>query len=108
MLQVSSHGYVTFSGRTAFTAPARFPLRHPLVSVICPFWANLDQTASGAVYYRSVTSSSQIDKEIRKYFISAKNFTTKWALIVTWEKVGYFEKHADKASMDYNNMLIII
>ena len=82
----------------------RFPFKHSLLSVICPFWANVDLTASGAVYYRSVTSSFQIDNEIRKYFIDAKTFTTKWALIATWQQVGYFERHADKVSVNYNNM----
>ena len=62
----------------------------------------MDQTISGTTYYRSIRSSSQIDKEIRRYFSYAKDFTTKWALIATWDKVGYYNRHADKASIKYN------
>ena len=68
--------------------------------MICPFWSDLDQTVSGTTYYRSVSSSSHIDNEIRRYFSYARNFTTKWALIATWEKVGYYDRHADKASVN--------
>ena len=73
--------------------------------MICPFWANVDQSVSGTTYYRSISSSSQVDKEIRKYFSYANNFTTRWALIATWERVGYYNKHADKVSV-YCNIAI--
>ena len=61
----------------------------------------MDQTVSGATYYRSISSSSQIDNEIRRYFSYAAGFTTRWALITTWDEVGYFNRHADKASRVY-------
>ena len=59
----------------------------------------MDQSVSGTTYYRSVSNSSQIDNEIRKYFSYAKDFKTRWALIATWEKVGYYNRHADKVTM---------
>ena len=68
--------------------------------MICPFWANVDQTLSGFTFYRNVSSSSQIDNEIRKYFSNTASFTTKWALIATWYGVGYYNRHADKASVN--------
>ena len=73
--------------------------------MICPFWGSVDQSVSGTTYYRSISSSSQIDEEIRKYFSYANHFTTKWALIATWERVGYYNKHADKVSV-YCNIAI--
>ena len=106
-IQVSSHGYVTFNGRSAYLTPVSFPFDNPLLSVICPFWANVDQRISGTTYYRSISSSSQIDTEIRRYFSYAKDFTTTWALVATWDKVGYYNRHADKASVNYNNMYYI-
>ena len=67
----------------------------------------MDQSVSGYTFYRNVSSSTQIDNEIRKYFsYSASDFTTRWALIATWYQVGYFNRHADKASINYNVTLI--
>ena len=84
-----------------------FPFRHNLLSVICPFWANVDQSVSGTTYFRSIISSSHVDSEIRKHFSNAESFTTRWALIATWYRVGYYNQHADKASVHYNTTVMI-
>lgn len=89
------NGYLS-SSASAFPAIYRFPARHHLLSLICPFYANVDTTSSGAVYYRRTSGSAAIDNEIRRYFSSAASFTASWVLIATWYNVGYYNNHADK------------
>ena len=95
-LQVSLNGYLSFNYWSVFSTPVRFPFKHVAASLICPFWANVDTTTSGAVYYRHVGRSAVIDSEIRRYFSNAAGFTATWILIATWSNVGYFSSHADK------------
>jgi len=96
ILQVSINGYLSFSSRSAYSTTVGFPFKNPGVKLICPFWANVDTTAGGAVYYRDASGSTTIDNEIRRYFRSAASFTSTWVLIATWQNVGYYDNHADK------------
>ena len=100
-LQVSSNGYLSFSSRSAFGTPVRFPFKHTLASLICPFWANVDPSGIGQVYYRYASGSTAINNEIRKYFSSAAGFRATWVLIATWYNVGYFDRHTDKVRCSY-------
>ena len=90
------NGYLSFSSRSAYPAPVGFPFKHSALSLVCPFWANVDTTAGGTVYFRNASGSTAIDNEIRRYFSSAASFTSTWVLIATWHSVGYFDSHADK------------
>ena len=98
---MSSNGYLSFSSRSAFGTPVRFPFKHTLASLICPFWANVDPSGIGQVYYRYASGSTAINNEIRKYFSSAAGFRATWVLIATWYNVGYFDRHTDKVRCSY-------
>ena len=75
------------------------------MAFIAPFWADVDtRDGLGTVFYRNVTDQetlSQIKKIVsnsKAGFRLAARFNPKWALIATWEEVGYFNMKGDKVS----------
>ena len=91
---------------TPFT-PRDFPLNNTILSgidwgaVVAPYWYDVDTRGigSGRIYYKDVTRGSDpdligvIDSLATPYLCG---FNTIWALIVTWDHVGYFPVLADK------------
>ena len=76
------------------------------MAFIAPFWADVDTRGGlGTVFFRSTTNETTLAaiKEIvsnsKAGFQFFAQFYPKWALIVTWEEVGYYEKHGDKVSL---------
>ena len=75
------------------------------MAFIAPFWADVDtRDGLGTVFYRSVADQetlSQIKNIVSNskagYRLAAR-FNPKWALIATWEEVGYYERKGDKVS----------
>ena len=75
------------------------------MAFIAPFWADVDtREGLGTVFYRNVTDQetlSEIKDIVSKSkagFSLAARFNPKWALIATWEEVGYFNMKGDKVS----------
>ena len=75
------------------------------MAFIAPFWADVDtREGLGTVFYRNVTDQetlSQIKKIVsnsKAGFRLAARFNPKWALIATWEEVGYYDRKGDKVS----------
>ncbi len=70
-------------------------------AVVAPYWYDADTrgNGSGRIYYKDVTRGSDpdltevIDTLATPYLCG---FNTIWALIVTWDHVGYFPVLADK------------
>ena len=61
--------------------------------LIAPFWADVDTTNGGVVYYRETQDlaiRTRVSDEIRKYFVRQRKFTAKWVLIVTWMNVAAY------------------
>ena len=74
-------------------------------ALVAVFWADVDITGEGGgnVWYRTVTQHqdrillqriSTSAKEYHPEYPRDMSFT--WALIVTWDHVGYNKKHTDK------------
>ncbi|XP_033119207.1 sushi domain-containing protein 2-like [Anneissia japonica] len=60
--------------------------------IIAPFWANVDATSIGSVYYRedrTQTTLQRVSDDIRQYFVLASDFTANWAFVVTWVGVTF-------------------
>lgn len=82
-------------------------------ATLAPFWADVDTTASGRVVYIAVTRSenisltSLIDSTVTSSLAKLEDFTTSWALIVTWDHVGYFGSNRDKVEI-YNSYRLTI
>ena len=76
-------------------------------ATLAPFWADVDTGGSGRVVYKAVTRSenisliSAIDSAVASSLAKLEDFTASWALIVTWDHVGYFSKNSDKVGADW-------
>lgn len=84
--------------------------------MIAPFWADVDTRLGaqfddsvpssqdndsdvGRVWYREVVDEQllvRVQTDIRAAFIQHANFTPSWMFIVTWDEVGYYNRHKDK------------
>ena len=61
------------------------------------FWADVstEGNQSGLIYYKSVTAGTDEDllNDINKYITaglpSMRGYQATWALIITWDRVGY-------------------
>ena len=70
-------------------------------AVVAPYWYDVDTRGirSGRIYYKDVTRGSDpdligvIDSLATPYLCG---FNTIWALIVTWDHVGYYSVRSDK------------
>ena len=77
------------------------------MAFIAPFWADVDtRDGLGTVFYRNVTDQDTLS-EIKKIVSTSKagirftaRFNPKWALIATWQEVGYYNMKGDKVSRD--------
>ena len=75
------------------------------MAFIAPFWADVDTRGGlGMVFYRNVTDQETLS-DIKKIVSNSKaghhlaaRFNPKWALIATWEEVGYYSTNGDKVS----------
>ena len=66
---------------------------------VAPFWADVDTTNAGDVWYRQSTSQTLLNKanmQIRDAFPLLTQFTANHLIIVTWDHVGYFDSKMDK------------
>ena len=74
---------------------------------IAPYWADVDLTGTGQVYYRQTKNPvllARVTNEIHRAFPSSKNSTVVNLLIVTWADVGYYYKHTDKVTFIMCNL----
>jgi len=93
-VQIRDDGVISFGGRYSVRGPLSFPL-----SVIAPYWADVDTRGTGDIYYRQTTDPSLLARatsEIRTAFSNSQNLTIQNLLIATWYKVGYFSQNSDK------------
>ena len=66
---------------------------------IAPFYANVDITGTGNVFYRQTADTNLLMRatnEIQSAFLASTNASIKNLLIVTWNDVGYYRNHTDK------------
>ena len=72
---------------------------------IAPFWADVDtRDEHGTVFFRGATDEETL-KSIRNIVSSSQagsdlvaRFNPKWALVATWEEVGYYNMKGDMVS----------
>ena len=72
---------------------------------IAPFWADVDtRNEHGTVFFRGATDQETL-KSIRNIVSSSQAgsdlvaiFNPKWALVATWEEVGYYDRQGDMVS----------
>jgi len=96
--QVNENGVISFNSpynvRTPFIPP--FGTRQ---AIIAPYWADVDLSGTGQVFYRQTTDPSLLARattEIRAAIPRALNVTITNLLVATWSKVGYYYRKTDK------------
>ena len=72
-------------------------------AVVAPYWYDVDTrgNGSGRIYYKAITRGTDTDLIEEIDYLAASHlygFITTWALIVTWDHVGYYSQFANKAS----------
>ena len=80
-----------------FWTPGPLPIDGP--QFITPFWADVDLTGTGQVYYRQTNDTvllARANNEIQAAFAMSENVNITNLLIVTWDAVGYYSGRTDK------------
>ncbi|XP_050979918.1 sushi, nidogen and EGF-like domain-containing protein 1 [Labeo rohita] len=87
---VNNNGHLTFDGPLSQAKPINF--QSYLRDIIAPLWIDMDNTVSGTISYRQVTSGKLLlaaTDNINQYFPNLK-FSASWLFIATWDKVPYY------------------
>ena len=69
---------------------------------MAPFYADIDTSATGEVWYRQTTDQALLDRanmQIRNAFPLQPQFTATNLIIATWDHVGYFDGKSDRVSI---------
>ena len=82
-------------------------------AVVAPYWYDVDTrgNGSGRIYYKDVTRGTDVDliEEIDSLATPHLcGFTSTWALIVTWDHVGYFSERSDKVQSPRLSLCICV
>ena len=106
--KVNNNGLISFVFANEGYTPEEFPLNDTFFNapLIAPYWADVDTTGTGNVWYRQTSDEEEITK-VRGIVANAfpslqKDFlATQVLFIATWDKVGYFFSGTDKVINNY-------
>ncbi|XP_052468083.1 sushi, nidogen and EGF-like domain-containing protein 1 [Carassius gibelio] len=96
---VNNNGDLTFDGPLSQPKPSNLQ-RQLDREIIAPLWTDMDNTVSGTISYRQVTSGRFLlaaSNNINQYFPNL-NFTASWLFIATWDKVPYYNNLQSRCS----------
>lgn len=96
-LQLSNNGVISFTQPITHYSPEEFPVDYPAVA---PFWADVDTTAVGAVWYRVTTDPEivlLISGSVEQHF-NVEGYFPYEVAVVTWDHVGHFSESTDPVS----------
>ena len=99
-IKVNNNGLLSFGKAVSAYTPRSFPLDddHQLIA---PYWADVDTREAGTVWFREVNDSALLNRLGRDIHANVDNifsFQPTSALIVTWDRVGYYSAHYDLVS----------
>lgn len=98
-LQVYTNGVLSFGEPFIFNCcPWMFPL-YGDYQLIAPFWADVDTTGTGDIWYRETTDANiltRANEDVLIAFPHYENYQSKSVFIVTWDGVGYYDNHTDR------------
>jgi len=104
-LYVNTNGLISFDTGVRTFTPIPFPLRN--ITVVSPYWTDIDTRRGGDVYYREILNISSLNSlgyEIRRSFSSFYSFKPTWAFCVTWYQVANYNGTFDlNVSSPINN-----
>ena len=89
---MNTNGVISFLGTMSTYTPTPFPLESRK-RLIAPFWADVDTTNGGDIWYRETTNSTllqMVSQEISTVFPEQHKFQATWVFIATWSNVAFF------------------
>ena len=92
-MQVNNNGIITSDKAYTRYTPDHFAIIAEKVSMIAPFWADIETSRLGTVFFRTTTNSTLLaraDEHVHNKSDSYRNFKTKELVIITWDRVGYW------------------
>ncbi|XP_050415090.1 protein mesh [Patella vulgata] len=96
-LYVNNNGVISFLKELKDYKPSDFPLKDE-TPIIAPFWADVDVTKGGRVWYREDTHPHSLHRatsEVNKFFPNERNFQATWIFIATWDHVCFYGAAGD-------------
>ena len=94
---MNNNGILSFGEPIGQFTPQSFPLGDGRM-IIAPYWADVDTTGTGTVWYRETSEASLLTRakrEIQTAFVDQMFFEPTTLFIATWDHVGYFNSHTD-------------
>ena len=90
--QVNTNGILSFQSAFTFATIRMFPLLAN-ISLIAPFWGDVDITRFGNIFYRETSNTTLLQRaqdQLQGLFLSSGNFTPTTLFIATWDRVAEF------------------
>ena len=89
-LQLYDNGYLGIGGGSPSKTPTVLPFKDSYGGLVAPYWADVDTTTHGAIFYRETEDSGDLaDIATDIQGVYEGGFTPDSAVIVTWDAVGY-------------------
>ncbi|XP_074615471.1 protein mesh-like [Acropora palmata] len=91
-LHVNENGIIFFGAVSSDKSPSTFPLRDKVYAA-APYWADVFTERGGNIWYRLTSDNVTmyaITRDIKRAFPRYNEFTSSWAVIVTWDGVTFF------------------
>ncbi|XP_062601517.1 protein mesh-like [Saccostrea cucullata] len=109
-LFVNVNGIISFQKAIQGYTTTPFPIGDG-VGTIAPFWADIDTTYTGTIWYRELinpTLLERVSEEVRGSFSQFYRFRASWIFIVTWERVPFFGCYSSPCSKTNTFQSILI
>ena len=83
---------ISFLVQVSQYTPDPFPLGDDR-RLVAPFWADVDTTNGGQVFYRETTDSQLLKRatnDVTATFVDHRKFKATWLFVATWYEVAFF------------------
>ena len=83
---------ISFLVQVSQYTPDPFPLGDDR-RLVAPFWADVDTTNGGQVFYRETTDSQLLKRatnDVTATFVNHRKFKATWLFVATWYEVAFF------------------
>ncbi|XP_077869987.1 sushi domain-containing protein 2-like [Saccoglossus kowalevskii] len=107
-LWVNTNGIVSFIMEIQQFTPEPFPLGNNW-RVVAPFWADVDTRNGGNVFWRQTTDAKILERAARDVItnvVDQPHFNAIWALIATWDNVGFYGGSSNTSKNTFQAVLI--
>ena len=92
------NGHCTFSDQLLVSEYSPSPLQFIQLPRLAPFWVDLNVLAGGNVYYQVLNGSTDeaqailasVSRQSSAVLFPDIKFNAKWALLVTWNRVPFY------------------